>query len=282
MSELKSELKLKAFELERTQMLNEENINHWQKVMSENEKLQKKIELIQSEYYALQVQNDKRFLEQENELSEKLSRLESYEKVENEMDLVIRQVAESTETGEIDDTQAEKMLLSYGYGSNIVLNSKRRIQQNVHLTKRILQLEQLNTSMRCQLNKEQANYKELMDQLDVAKSVIENTKQPHEFLVRSMQAKELQLKKQQASISTMQSRIEELASEKENFMRKQNEMTADIEKLIRHNEELLMIKNELKSKGIVSNGNRFLNSNTNFRSNSERENLPKPLSFVSF
>ena len=100
------------------------------------------------------------------------------------------------------------MLLSYGYGSNIVLNSKRRIQQNVHLTKRILHLEQLNTTMRIELNKERANYKEIQDQLEVAKNVIENTKQPHEFLVRSMQSKELQLKRQQGSIDLMQKKIE--------------------------------------------------------------------------
>lgn len=124
------------------------------------------------------------------------------------MDLVIRQVAESSENGEINDAEAEKLLLSYGYGSNIVLNSKRKIQQNVHLTKRILHLEQLNTTLRCELNKERTNYKELQDQVDVAKSVIENTKQPHEFLVRSMQAKELQLKKQAAAITNLHKRIE--------------------------------------------------------------------------
>ncbi len=95
-SELKAELKLKTFEAERTAMLNEENIKNYQKLLLENEKLQKKAELIQNEYYGLQMQNDKRFLELENELNEKKTRLESYEKVENEMDLVIRQVAESS------------------------------------------------------------------------------------------------------------------------------------------------------------------------------------------
>ncbi len=35
-------------------------------------------------------------MELENDLNEKKTRLESYEKVENEMDLVIRQVAESS------------------------------------------------------------------------------------------------------------------------------------------------------------------------------------------
>lgn len=44
----------------------------------------------------MQVQNDKRILELENELNEKRTRLESYEKVENEMDTIIRQVAETS------------------------------------------------------------------------------------------------------------------------------------------------------------------------------------------
>lgn len=45
-SELKSELKMKTFEFERAQMLNEEHVNNHQKVLIENEKLQKKIEVI--------------------------------------------------------------------------------------------------------------------------------------------------------------------------------------------------------------------------------------------
>ena len=42
------------------------------------------------------MKNDKRFIELENELNDKKNRLESYEKVEAEMDMVIRQVAEAS------------------------------------------------------------------------------------------------------------------------------------------------------------------------------------------
>ena len=76
-------------------MINEETVKNYQKALMENEKLQKKIEIIQREFYTLQLQNDKRFLEIENELIEKKGRLENYEKVENEMDMLIKQVAES-------------------------------------------------------------------------------------------------------------------------------------------------------------------------------------------
>ena len=50
-SELKSELKLKIFELERAQILNEEIIKNNQRSIIENEKLQKKIEVIIFVYY---------------------------------------------------------------------------------------------------------------------------------------------------------------------------------------------------------------------------------------
>ena len=59
------------------------------------------------------------------------------------------------------------MLLSYGYGANIMLNSKRRIQQNVHLTKRILHLEQVNTTLRVELNKERESIKETLSQVRI-------------------------------------------------------------------------------------------------------------------
>ncbi|CAF0717911.1 unnamed protein product [Brachionus calyciflorus] len=284
-SELKSELKMKIFELERVLMLNEEHVNNNQKVMIENEKLQKKIEVIQNEFYGLQLENDKRFLELENELNEKKSRLENYEKVENEMDMVIKQVAESSENGHINEADAEKMLLSYGYGANIMMNSKRRIQQNVHLTKRVLHLEQLNTSLRIELNKERNNLKELQDQLEVAKNVIDNTKQPHEFLVRSIQAKVTQLKKQQSTIETLKTKIDELSSEREVLLKKQNEMTSDIEKLIRHNEELFYIQDELKKNGLLGKNKKFLNSNTISKSTQNLDSLnfdnPRPVMFTS-
>ena len=42
---MKSELKLKIFEVERAQLLNEETINNYHTISIENEKLQKKLEV---------------------------------------------------------------------------------------------------------------------------------------------------------------------------------------------------------------------------------------------
>jgi progesterone-induced-blocking factor 1 len=65
----------------------------------------------------------------------------------------------------MNEADAEKLLLSYGYGANIMLSSRRRIQQNVHLTKKVLHLEQISTSLRLELNRERANNKETLEQV---------------------------------------------------------------------------------------------------------------------
>lgn len=289
LSELKSELKLKQFELDRARMLSEEATTNYKKTLIENEKAQRKSEIVQKEYHSMQMQCDKRVMELESELNEKTSRLQNYEKCEDEMDMVLRRVAEETSgdgndpgTSSIDDTQAEKLLLSYGYGSNLMLNAKRRIQQNVHLTKRILHLEQVNTTLRHELGKERKSVKELEDQVDVAKSVIANTKQPHEFLVRSIQSKEIQLKKQSTAIEIMSNKIDGMESERERLLGKQNEMKVDIEKLIRNNEELFSIRDALKKQGLMMHNKRVLREcrqENNTGHNSVVQ--PKPLMFTS-
>ena len=94
LNEVKSDLKLKLFELERANLLQEEHANNLRKSLLDNEKLSKKVEVLQNEYYALQIQNEKNYNEIENELNEKSVKLKSYEKLEHEMDEVILQAAE--------------------------------------------------------------------------------------------------------------------------------------------------------------------------------------------
>lgn len=56
-----------------------------------------------------------------------------------------------------NDTDAERMLFSYGYGASLPTSAKRRLQHSVHLAKRVIQLEQANTSLRVELERERKN-----------------------------------------------------------------------------------------------------------------------------
>jgi hypothetical protein len=64
------------------------------------------------------------------------------------------------------------MLFSYGYGANIVTNAKRRIQQNVHLTRRILHLEKINTSLRHEVERERNKSKELSEEVNFQNLIV--------------------------------------------------------------------------------------------------------------
>ncbi|CAF5081553.1 unnamed protein product, partial [Rotaria magnacalcarata] len=94
LGELQSELKLKTFELDRLQLLYEENLKSLKTTQVEIEKLQKKNDLIQKEYFNLQVQSDRRLMEVDTELNEKRTKLQVYEKVEQELDEVVMQAAQ--------------------------------------------------------------------------------------------------------------------------------------------------------------------------------------------
>jgi progesterone-induced-blocking factor 1 len=50
--------------------------------------------LIQKEYFNLQVQSDRRLMEIDTELNEKRTKLQVYEKVEQELDEVVMQAAQ--------------------------------------------------------------------------------------------------------------------------------------------------------------------------------------------
>jgi len=88
-------------------------------------------------------------MEIDTELNEKRTKLQVYEKVEQELDEVVMQAAQVE-----NDRDADKILFSYGYGASLPTSAKRRLQHSVHLAKRVIQLEQANTSLRMELERE--------------------------------------------------------------------------------------------------------------------------------
>uniref|UniRef100_A0A8C6Q5V0 Progesterone immunomodulatory binding factor 1 n=1 Tax=Nothobranchius furzeri TaxID=105023 RepID=A0A8C6Q5V0_NOTFU len=147
-AELSSRSKLHSFEAERAQMLKEETAKALAQCQLECEKQQKKLELLTQEFYRLQTSSEKRVAELQAQNAEQASRLETYEKLEQELDQVTMQAAEIG-----DEEEAERVLFSYGYGANVPTTAKRRLKQSVHLARRVLQLERQNTSLRRELER---------------------------------------------------------------------------------------------------------------------------------
>ncbi|CAF3585606.1 unnamed protein product [Rotaria sordida] len=237
LGELQSELKLKTFEFDRLQLLYEENLKSLKTTQIEIEKLQKKNDLIQKEYFNLQVQSDRRIMEVDTELNEKRTKLQVYEKVEQELDEVVMQAAQVE-----NDADADKILFSYGYGASLPTTAKRRLQHSVHLAKRVIQLEQANTSLRLELDRERKKKTDIQQELGNANKILDQAQQPYDFLIATVRNKDAQLKKVHDTIEQLEKQLRECENERQSLIKTNNQLTKDIEKLLEYQEPLKVMK----------------------------------------
>uniref|UniRef100_A0A672KSH8 Progesterone immunomodulatory binding factor 1 n=1 Tax=Sinocyclocheilus grahami TaxID=75366 RepID=A0A672KSH8_SINGR len=173
-AELLNQVKLKKFELERSQMVQEEMARNLSLCQIECEKHQKKLEVLTKEFYGLQTSSQKRITELQAQNSEQQARLETYERLEKELDDVTMQAAEME-----NEDEAERVLFSYGYGANIPTTAKRRLKQSVHLARRVLQLEKQNTLLRRDLERQTTHSSQISEELDAANQLLQQAQQPH-------------------------------------------------------------------------------------------------------
>uniref|UniRef100_A0A673MS48 Progesterone immunomodulatory binding factor 1 n=1 Tax=Sinocyclocheilus rhinocerous TaxID=307959 RepID=A0A673MS48_9TELE len=159
-AELLNQVKLKKFELERSQMVQEETARNLSLCQIECEKHQKKLEVLTKEFYGLQTSSEKRITELQAQNSEQQARLETYERLEKELDDVTTQAAEME-----NEDEAERVLFSYGYGANIPTTAKRRLKQSVHLARRVLQLEKQNTLLRRDLERQTTHSSQISEEV---------------------------------------------------------------------------------------------------------------------
>uniref|UniRef100_A0A8C2G4J7 Progesterone immunomodulatory binding factor 1 n=1 Tax=Cyprinus carpio TaxID=7962 RepID=A0A8C2G4J7_CYPCA len=156
-AELLNQVKLKKFEMERSQMVQEETARNLSLCQIECEKHQKKLEATETHHTELQAQN-----------CEQQARLATYEQLEKELDDVTMQAAKME-----NEDEPERVLFSYGYGANIPTTAKRRLKQSVHLARRVLQLEKQDTLLRRDLEREMAHNSQISkEELSVMKQVL--------------------------------------------------------------------------------------------------------------
>ncbi|XP_039096022.1 progesterone-induced-blocking factor 1 isoform X2 [Hyaena hyaena] len=133
--------KLKSFESERVQLIQEETARNLTQCQLECEKYQKKLEVLTKEFYSLQASSEKRITELEARNSDHQARLDIYERLEKELDEIIMQTAEIE-----NEDEAERVLFSYGYGANVPTTAKRRLKQS-NLNKEKSALLQMKNQM---------------------------------------------------------------------------------------------------------------------------------------
>uniref|UniRef100_A0A8C2D3S8 Progesterone immunomodulatory binding factor 1 n=1 Tax=Cyprinus carpio TaxID=7962 RepID=A0A8C2D3S8_CYPCA len=230
-AELLNQVKLKKFELERSQMVQEETARNLSLCQIECEKHQKKLEVLTKEFYGLQTSSEKRITELQAQNSEKQARLETYEQLEKELDDVTMQAAEME-----NEDEAERVLFSYGYGANIPTTAKRRLKQSVHLARRVLQLEKQNTLLRRDLERQMAHSSQISEELEAANQLLQQAQQPHSYLIETVRQRDTQIQTLKERLTRLEEEVSALQKEKITLLQVKNNMAADLERLLNHRE----------------------------------------------
>ncbi|XP_022091596.1 progesterone-induced-blocking factor 1-like [Acanthaster planci] len=236
-SELLGEVRMHKFEAERAHMLQEEALQNLDKMQVELDKLRKKIQVLTKEYYSLQTSSERKSTELEAQISELRAKLDIYEKLEKELDDVVMQAAESD-----NDEMAERVLFSYGYGANVPSTAKRRLQHSVHLARRVLQLERINTSLKKELENNKTQMHQLGEELSSATSLLDQAQQPYNYLIESIRSRDHQINKHKTHITALEEDIGRLKKEQEELIQTRNQMSADLERLLNQREEMAVMK----------------------------------------
>ncbi|KAH3849855.1 hypothetical protein DPMN_092259 [Dreissena polymorpha] len=236
-SDLANDLRLKTFELERLQLVHEETVKNLKETQLEVEKLTKKAEVLTKEYYGQQTGLEKRISELESALQEREGRLQTYERMEKELDDVVMQAAEVE-----NEEEAEKVLFSYGYGANVPSTAKRRLQQSVHLARRVLQLEKINTSLRQEIDREKKKIVQLAEEVKSTNSILDQAQQPYNYLIESMRTRDSQISKQKDYIGSLEEENQRLEKERGEAIKTKNQMALDLERLLNQREEMSVMK----------------------------------------
>uniref|UniRef100_A0A8C3HB94 Progesterone immunomodulatory binding factor 1 n=1 Tax=Chrysemys picta bellii TaxID=8478 RepID=A0A8C3HB94_CHRPI len=305
-AELLHQSKLKSFESERVQLMQEETAKNLSQCQLECEKYQRKLEVLTKEFYSLQASSETRITELQAQNSEHQARLDTYEKLEKELDEIIMQTAEME-----NEDEAERILFSYGYGANVPTTAKRRLKQrhvshfgkhcarySVHLARRLLQLEKQNSLLVKDLEHQKEQVTQISQELHRANSLLSQVQQPYKYLIESVQQRDSQIHLQKEHITQLEKDLSILNKEKTALLRVKNQMAADLERLLNHREELAVMKQILISLHGKRYGENLPQSHSDVRSltakhksnpsvklpaEHEEENvfIPKPTLFVS-
>ncbi|XP_053912918.1 progesterone-induced-blocking factor 1 isoform X3 [Cuculus canorus] len=231
-AELLHQSKLKSFESEHVQLLQQETAKNLSQCQMECEKYQRKLEVLTKEFYSLQSSSETRVIELQTQNSELQARLNTYEKLEKELDEIILQTAEME-----NEVEAERVLFSYGYGANVPTTAKRRLKQSVHLARRLLQLEKQNSLLVKDLEHQKEQVTQISQELDRANSLLSQVQQPYKYLIETVQQRDSQISLQKERIAQLEKDISLLNKEKTALLRVKNQMAADLERLLNHREK---------------------------------------------
>eukprot|EP00928_Gymnodinium_smaydae_P043791 TRINITY_DN2927_c0_g1_i1.p1 TRINITY_DN2927_c0_g1~~TRINITY_DN2927_c0_g1_i1.p1 ORF type:complete len:880 (+),score=144.76 TRINITY_DN2927_c0_g1_i1:89-2728(+) len=197
-TELTGALKLRAFEVERAALTQEEVSRERQQAIVENDQLKQQVEVLKKEYYTLEVQHREGRAAERAELLSLREQLRSYAEVERELDSAIRACAEGPGTAlAADGTGAprnvdEALLLGTTLAS-APTSAQRRIQQSLLLAQELQRRGVELAKLRASESESRSEIERLTSELEVTRKELQYSSEPQAYLLDTLRQREREM-----------------------------------------------------------------------------------------
>jgi progesterone-induced-blocking factor 1 len=244
LQELRSELRIKSEDLERTHNIYEDTLNAHRHSREENELLKAKVDVLRQEFYKSESKCTQENAELKAQLAVAKENLMQYALIEQELD-------EAIKNQDIEGIQAPT-------------TSKRRIQQSLELAKQLKDKQKQLDSIRNQNLRLSSDLETCTNELTFAKKLLNQTEQPYGYLIKQLEEKEKETSELRRSFNKSQQKLSEISSEYDILAKKNSELENDIKQILSKKDAIESLKTmlgQLTNEDVPSNTVKNKNDN---------------------
>lgn len=258
LSELRSQLKLKTFENERTSAMNVELSNNYNSCKQEVQMLSRKLDITKTAFYTLQAETGKRIAEIETRNESMERELQNYRTLEDELDKAVESNAPLFES-----VHGEGVNSSHNPGSSSLFvesgscvsaveavttfptNATRRLKYSIYLARRISQLENHILELEATLKKRDENIEVLSEQLRRSNAKLEKTSHPYNYLVSTIEARDIEIEKKDRHIKSLEKDHRMAQRQIKQLTKDRHILQQDLESMLKQKASLSHLKDVL-------------------------------------
>eukprot|EP00049_Salpingoeca_infusionum_P010494 m.180787 g.180787 ORF g.180787 m.180787 type:complete len:754 (-) comp14656_c0_seq2:1484-3745(-) len=175
---LQAQEKIKSFEAERSMLMYEEAKSTIAALQADNDRHQQKEKVLREEYYALKAQTDAAVESMRRQIADQKEQLSAYSQLEQELDGVLLQTAESA--------GAQELLLATTAGSS-ESGMKRRVRQSITLARQLLAAQKETQLAQQKVERLEQDLTKAHRDLTTAQALLDSSTQPYSYMFESLQ-----------------------------------------------------------------------------------------------
>ena len=225
LSEVRSELRIKSENVERTHNIYEDTLKALRHSKEESELLKAKVDVLRQEFYKSENKCTQENAEIKAQLAVARENLLQYALIEQELD-------EAIKNQDIEGIQAPT-------------TSKRRIQQSLELAKQLKAKQKKLESIQNENSTLKSDIETMSSELSFAKKLLNQTEQPYAYLIKQIEEKEKETSELRRNFNRNQQKLSEIAAEYEILAKKNQELENDIKHILSKKDAVESLKSML-------------------------------------